>query len=408
MPRHLDLDLSLDGDPRALVDAVVTKTGASVVSHHRFGAARLRLDGVRVDLVRTRRERYPRPGALPVVRPGPIADDLARRDFSVNAMALALTGPQAGTLFDPFHGCADLRAGRIRILHDASFRDDPTRLLRFCRYAARLHARPDRATTHAIHQALQHDHGALRTLSASRYGTAWRLLLTDPAASAALAQARRLRLTDVWLPGWRLQPRAVRAFAALLAPAAGPDRTAAFWALMGLTLTDAAVLDAIPARCALLRAESEALAAGRILRAAQPTLGRRDASASTLAWILRPLPDVAIMAGAKLWRGRAATRLARYERTWRHMQSPLDTAALRALGVKDGPRLGAWLATLRDAALDGRLPRGRRAAAAATRWVQWSDGGPPGTRHQDRRASARRRPARRQRDSRQRERQRAP
>ena len=403
LPRHLDLDLALDGDARALVDAVVTKTGASVVSHHRFGAARLRLDGVRVDLVRTRRERYPRPGALPVVRPGPIADDLARRDFSVNAMALALTGPQAGTLLDPFHGHADLRAGRIRILHDASFRDDPTRLLRFCRYAARLHARPDRTTAHAIHQALQHDHGALRTLSAPRFGTAWRLLLTDPAASDALEQARRLHLTNAWLPGWRLQPRAVRAFAALRAPTASAtnaDASAAFWALMGLTLADEAVLDAMPARCALLRAEAEALAAGRILRAAQPALGRRDASASTLAGILRPLPDVAIMAGAKLWRGRAAARLVRYERTRRHVQSPLDAAALRALGVKDGPQLGAWLAALRDAALDGRLPRGRRAAAAATRWVQWSDGGPPRTRHQDRRASAQRRPARRQRDSR--------
>ena len=286
--RHLDLDLALDGDARALVAAVVTETGAAVASHHRFGAATLILDGVRVDLVRTRRERYPRPGALPVVRPGPIAADLARRDFSVNAMALALTGPQAGTLLDPFNGRADLRAGRIRILHDASFRDDPTRLLRFCRYAARLHARPDRATA----RALQHNREALRTLSDSRFGMAWRLLLTDPAAARALEQARRLRLTATWLPGWCLQPRAVRAFAALSAVSnanAGADAPARFWALMGLTLTDAAAQGALPARCALRRAEAEAQSAGSSLGAARAALGRKDASASTLAGDPPPL-----------------------------------------------------------------------------------------------------------------------
>ena len=83
-----------------------------------------------IDLITARREHYPAPGALPSVTPSHIRDDLARRDFTINAIAACLTGGRRGELLDPFGGVADLDAGLIRVLHQSSFRDDATRLLR--------------------------------------------------------------------------------------------------------------------------------------------------------------------------------------------------------------------------------------------------------------------------------------
>ena len=215
----IDLDLALDGDVIALARSVARRTGAEPVIHDRFLTARLTLDGVAVDLARTRSERYPRPGALPRVRPASIEVDLARRDFTVNAMALVVTGPRRGGLLDPFGGVRDLEGGWIRILHDGAFRDDPTRLLRACRYAARLDARLAPGTA----RAAARDRGFLARLTAGRFGEAWRLLLADAAAAPALEAASRLRLHEVWLPGWRIAPRLRRAFEPASAHAWGVD-----------------------------------------------------------------------------------------------------------------------------------------------------------------------------------------
>ena len=110
-PRIGDLDLAVEGDPAPLLDALARATALRPTRHDRFGAATLRLGGVRIDLARTRRERYPRPGALPVVRPAAIGEDLARRDFSVNAMALGLCGPRRAACSIRSGGAATWSAG---------------------------------------------------------------------------------------------------------------------------------------------------------------------------------------------------------------------------------------------------------------------------------------------------------
>ena len=111
-----------------------------------FGTAKLRIGDVSLDLVMARRETYPSPGALPAVQPGALADDLARRDFSINAMAVSLSAGSWGRLADPFDGAGDLQRRTVRVLHPASFRDDPTRLFRAARYAGRLGFRLDPET----------------------------------------------------------------------------------------------------------------------------------------------------------------------------------------------------------------------------------------------------------------------
>src|SRR5512134_2481200 len=128
-----DLDLAVDGD----VGAIARALGEDVTTHERFGTATVRVGDLVVDLARSRAESYERPGALPAVTSAPIAEDLARRDFTINAMAVPLTGK--AELIDPYGGLEDLRVGVLRVLHERSFVDDPTRALRAARYAARFH-----------------------------------------------------------------------------------------------------------------------------------------------------------------------------------------------------------------------------------------------------------------------------
>ena len=132
-----DLDFVVEGNAPDLARDLALRIGAQVVAHRRFGTATLTLGEVRVDLVTARKETYPVPGSLPAVEPASILDDLGRRDFSINAMALPVNGEERH-LLDPHGGRSDLARGVIRILHSDSFRDDPTRLLRAVRYGQRL------------------------------------------------------------------------------------------------------------------------------------------------------------------------------------------------------------------------------------------------------------------------------
>src|SRR5882757_8206978 len=128
----VDLDVAVEGDADRLADI----PGYEPERDELFLTGRLQSGEQKIDIAQTRAESYPRPGALPEVLPAPIGEDLARRDFTVNAMAYPLS--ENAELIDPHGGLEDLRAGRLRALHDRSFIDDPTRALRAARYAARF------------------------------------------------------------------------------------------------------------------------------------------------------------------------------------------------------------------------------------------------------------------------------
>src|ERR1700754_5123972 len=131
-----ELDFVVEGDAVAVARRAAKRLGGRVVVHDRFGTATVEAPEATFDLAGARRESYERPGALPAVELGaPLDEDLARRDFTVTAIALHLADGEL-----TFHAGAreDLGARRLRVLHDASFRDAPTRLLRLARYAARL------------------------------------------------------------------------------------------------------------------------------------------------------------------------------------------------------------------------------------------------------------------------------
>lgn len=149
-----DIDTAVEGPATVLADRLATAWGAEMTAHDTFGTVALtRPDGISVDIAPTRIERYPAPGALPVVAPASIGEDIARRDFTVNAIAVCLKPDRFGDVYDPTGGREDLNRGVLRILHPGSFRDDPTRLFRAARYAVRYGLEPTAETDTAVEQA---------------------------------------------------------------------------------------------------------------------------------------------------------------------------------------------------------------------------------------------------------------
>ena len=150
--RPHELDFVVEGDALAVARRAAERAGGRVTAHERFGTATVTAPETTFDLAGARRERYPRPGALPEVELGAtLREDLERRDFTVNAIALHLAD---GELVWLPGAEEDLRAGRLRVLHEGSFRDDPTRMLRLARYAARLGFEPDPGTDALVDPAL--------------------------------------------------------------------------------------------------------------------------------------------------------------------------------------------------------------------------------------------------------------
>jgi tRNA nucleotidyltransferase (CCA-adding enzyme) len=135
---NFDVDIAVEGDAIGLARSVADALGGRVRAHSKFGTAVVVYgDAQRIDVVTARTEFYDAPAALPSVEHATIREDLFRRDFTINAMAVSLKGEDFGRLVDPFHGRRDLEAKTIRVLHNLSFIDDPTRIFRAIRYESR-------------------------------------------------------------------------------------------------------------------------------------------------------------------------------------------------------------------------------------------------------------------------------
>ena len=206
-----ELDLVVEGDALTVAARAAERVGGTLTVHERFGTATITAAGFAFDLAGARRERYARPGALPDVELGAtLIEDLARRDFTVNAIAVSLAD---GSLTAWPGARQDLDAGVLRVLHERSFIDDPTRMLRLVRYAARLEFAPDPATEALIEPAL------FATVTGDRLGNELRLLLNEP--RAALRLLERYGLGRALLgDGFRVTWLAERAPTGLLALAA--------------------------------------------------------------------------------------------------------------------------------------------------------------------------------------------
>jgi tRNA nucleotidyltransferase (CCA-adding enzyme) len=345
--RSVDLDIVGEGEVSDLARRLAAETSSRIVQHERFGTASVKGEGFEIDFARSRRETYKRPGALPDVEPAGLAEDLARRDFTMNAMALRLTTP-AGELIDPFGGEADLKAGRVRILHDASFRDDATRMVRAARYAARLRFEIERQT----HLALRRNLAFLDSVSGPRLRRELELLLREPAAVEAATICQEAGVLS------RIHP-----LLALPSGAAGRWREA----LVGERFADPVLLGF----CLLSRASSEEevdALAGRLQPTRPQDAALRDLVRLRAAFAkLHPRPDdpvstleaaegrsvAAVWALAVLEGGKVGEACEAYLKRWRRVRPLLRGDEVLALGVPPGPAVGEALKALRAARLRG-------------------------------------------------------
>jgi len=217
-----ELDFVVEGDAAAVARRAAARLGGEVVVHDRFGTATVRAARSTFDVVSARRERYEGPGALPDVELGAsLAEDLARRDFTVNAIAARVAD---GELTAHEGARADLDAGRLRVLHERSFLDDPTRLLRLARYAARLGFAPEPATDALAAAAV--GAGAVQAVTGPRLGAELRQLLAEPQPAALLAAERHGLAAAVLHPAVRVPAELVGEAIALSPAAARRDLVA--------------------------------------------------------------------------------------------------------------------------------------------------------------------------------------
>ena len=192
---NFDLDIVVEGDGIRFAGSLAARLHATVKSHERFGTATIHFpDLLRVDVATARTEIYERPAALPRVTPGSIRDDMRRRDFTINSLAISLMPADFGRLLDFFHGVRDLRERHIRVLHGQSFVDDPTRIFRAVRFETRLGFRIVRSTEQLLVGALSR--AILSELEDYRIATELRLILEEPDPAGTLKRLEQLGVID--------------------------------------------------------------------------------------------------------------------------------------------------------------------------------------------------------------------
>jgi tRNA nucleotidyltransferase (CCA-adding enzyme) len=348
-----DLDLAVAGDPSGLAARIASEVAGIWRSEPRFGTATVHAGDDRLDLAALRTDHYTRPGALPRVRLGAsIEDDLARRDFTVNAIALGLHGPVRDTLVDPFGGLGDLDARCLRALHERLFIDDATRLWRGARYAARLQLRPDAATARLIE-----DGGRwLAPISAKRLWAEFELTAGEPRVAAVATLLDDWGVLEAVHPAFHLAPETKQA----LRPRRGPMRPEV---LMAVLLAPFAP----ESRAAISRRLGAPRAALRAVDAAARLLEVRDGTPETL----RALEDVSDDGlAAALWLDPSRQReFQRALRRWRQATSPLTARDLKAIGIEEGPMLGAVLGRLRRERYLGTLTGAEDARRKVLGWA---------------------------------------
>jgi tRNA nucleotidyltransferase (CCA-adding enzyme) len=351
-----EVDLVVDADAAAFAQELAAALGASVRRHERFGTASMSLPGgEQVDIATRRRERYARPGALPEVEPGTLVEDLARRDFSVNAMALDLLSRPPKRI-DPLGGARDLAARRLRLLHRDSATDDPTRGFRAARYGSRLGFRIEPRSARWIREAASA--GALATISGDRIRRELEKIFAEPRAGRAIASLERLGLLRALHPSLSADEPARRRVdaAALIAANRGaplfpsvllawistlsPRSVAGIAGRLGLTGDAARRLAQFPGRRRALRLALERRAPSRI-----------D------AWLGQARPEEVTAALAGLSPG-DRRRVMRAQRLRATMKPGVSGGEIVAAGVPPGPWIARALAAARAARLDGRITAG--------------------------------------------------
>ena len=345
-----DIDVMVSRGGRRLVESILAAGGTEMKKSSAFGTWTLVVGDVQFDLSAARRETYERPGALPSVEPGTVWDDLARRDFSVNAMAISLVGDSWGDLLDPHGGVHDLERGVIRVLHDRSFEDDATRILRAVRYSRRACLSLEPRTAMLLEGGLQY----LEAVSGDRIRSEIERIFLEPLAAAMLETAEDWGVLKAIHPALRLDLTALRAVG---------GSTDIDEARRGALLLASMAHFVRPRDVeSVIRRLNMGSEWGRIVRDTAAVCERLmdlvdgSGASSRARRLLDGLHPVAVESLAASSDDPAvAVRLREYVNELRHVRPLLGGGDLIAMGAPEGPLVGQLLGKLLDARLDGLI-----------------------------------------------------
>ena len=360
---NFDVDVVVEGDAIALARALADELGGRVRAHKQFGTAVVLYgEDERVDVVTARSETYDAPAVLPTVEPGSIDEDLHRRDFTINAMAVSLKGENLGQLVDPFGGREDLEAARIRILHDRSFIDDPTRILRAIRYEDRYGFRMDDETVRLARECIATGH--VGDLSGARLRDELEALLEEGDVSHAIPRLAELGAQQEIHAHVVADEEAVQLFDRLRELNQRYGLGVPVWRLgfeaLGRRLPPGEIADWLD-RLKIRRPDADQIGHAIVEgpRLAEDLGG--SAADVTLAAEQHD-PDAPLFALALT----DSPRLHEYFERLRGTRLEISGADLAELGVGESPRVGEILAEVRRRKLNGEL-EGRESELAAAR-----------------------------------------
>ena len=361
-----DVDIAVEGDAIGFARVLAALLGGRVTPHEKFGTAIVSYgEGERVDVVTTRTEFYDAPGALPTVERAGLREDLFRRDFTVNAMAASLKPADFGRLVDPFGGRGDLQAGVLRVLHNLSFIEDPTRIFRGIRYEARYGLRLEEHSARLARGCIEM--GLVGDLSSARLRDELVLLLEDPGAVGGIRRLGELGVDRAVHPRLRGDEEAARLFARALELRAELDIDVPAWrigiAALARELTSDEAYDWLE-RLRVRKRDVErivgAIAVGP--RVAERLRTERLDPAQVVALADPFAPDGPLLALAR----EEQPALREYFERLRKVELEIDGDDLVSMGLAESPRIGAVLAELRKRKLNGELA-GRESELDAAR-----------------------------------------
>jgi tRNA nucleotidyltransferase (CCA-adding enzyme) len=367
---NLDLDLVTEGDVTQLVKKLAGIVRGQVVIHPRFKTTTLRWERWKVDIATSRSESYSVPGALPQVSSAPIEMDLIRRDFSINAMAVCLAPARYGKLLDLFGGSADLQAGIIRILHDKSFHDDPSRIWRAVRYEQRLNFEIDPHTLNLISRDLPY----LGSISGDRHRHELELILREDKPEKALRRADALGILSYLNSSLKAGTRFEKQMAVArekLKPYSAPQELCLAFLVHDLSPDE---LKQFLAYLNFSKHVSRILRDSLILKTVLSALSDQSLSNSAIYAHLHPYSEVAILANLFFCKSELTkNRINLYLAKLRLIKPFLSGDDLIRMGITAGPNIKLALSILLKARLDEKTESREDEIEIVKKWARQHD-----------------------------------
>jgi tRNA nucleotidyltransferase (CCA-adding enzyme) len=348
--RSRDIDIMIEGDALEVAGSLSEILDSIPTVHKRFGTATFKVGDYRMDLATCRSESYQRPGALPAVAPGDIKQDLFRRDFTVNAIALCIAPGEFGRMVDLYGGQRDIERRLVRVLHNKSFQDDATRIMRAVRYEQRLDFQIESKTL----ALLQGNLDMLDTISGDRLRHEVLLWLAEPQPGKILRRAAELGILSQLHPALVWNTHLDSAFEQVPKLAGAVPAEKLYLALLFCTLHGRQPTELLE-RLNIRGGETKAVLLQAIgLRDCLNGLDNPVAAPSEIYLKLKDYPVAAIAANALLTTSRPLhTNLFFYLEKLRFIKARLNGRDLEKMGVPRGSKVGAILDKLLAARLDG-------------------------------------------------------